>query len=77
MDSYEIQWKRSAERDLWGIEQQYILQIIKANESLADNPFPSQCRKLMGAENLYRIRIGNYTAIYQRTFTAFFRMPHH
>ncbi|MBU7027932.1 MAG: type II toxin-antitoxin system RelE/ParE family toxin [Theionarchaea archaeon] len=48
-----------------GIEQQYILQIIKAIESLADNPFPSQCHKLRGTGNLYRIRIGDYRVIYQ------------
>ncbi len=65
MDSYEIRWKRSAERDIRGIEPQYILQIIEAIKSLADTPFPSQCRKLRGAENLHRIRVGNYRVIYQ------------
>lgn len=48
MDSYEIQWKRSAEQDLRNIDRQQIPRIVKAVESLADSPFPPQCRKLRG-----------------------------
>lgn len=50
-----------------GIEQQYILQIINTIESLADNSFLSQCRKLRGAENLYRIQIGEHRVIPDKT----------
>jgi mRNA interferase RelE/StbE len=53
MDSYEIQWKNSAERD------------IKAVETLVDNPFQQQHRKLRGSERVYRIRVGDYRVIYQ------------
>ena len=68
MDSYEIRWKRSAEQDVRGIEQHHIFRIIEAIEAiepLADNPFPPQCHKLRGAQNLYRIRIGDYRVIYR------------
>jgi len=41
MDSYDIQWKRSAEKDLLGIDQKQIPRLIKAIESLAINPFPT------------------------------------
>ena len=34
MDSYDIQWKRSAEKDLLGIDQKQIPRLIKAIESL-------------------------------------------
>lgn len=60
MDSYDIQWKKSAEKDLLGIDQKQIPRLIKAIESLAINPFPTQYRKLQGTDNFYRIRIGNY-----------------
>lgn len=65
MGSYEIRWKSSAERDLRNIEPQQVLRIINAVESLADNPFPSQYRKLRGSEIDYRIRVGDYRVIYQ------------
>lgn len=59
MDSYEIQWKNSAERDLHNINPKQIPRIIKAVESLAHNPFPLQHRKLRGTERNYRIRSGD------------------
>jgi len=65
MGSYEIQWKRSAERDLRNIDPPQIPQIVQAVEPLIDNPFPSQCRKLRGSERDYRIRVGDYRVIYQ------------
>lgn len=65
MDSYEIQWKRSAERDLRSIDPTQLARIVSAVESLADNPFPPQQRKLRGSERDYRIRVGDYRVIYQ------------
>jgi len=77
MGSYEIRWKRSAERDLRNIDRQQIRRIIKTVESLADTPFPRQCRKLRGSENLYQVRVGDYRAIYHvdtgaKTVTLYF-----
>ena len=65
MDSYEIQWKHSAERDLRNLDRQQISRVVEAIESLVGSPFPSQCRKLRGAEHLYRIRVGDYRVVYQ------------
>ena len=65
MGSYEIQWKGSAERELRNIDPQQIPRVVKAVESLVDNPLPSQCRKLRGSERDYRIRVGDYRVIYQ------------
>ena len=31
---------------------------------LADNPRPNGCKKLVGAEHTYRIRINDYRAVY-------------
>ncbi|WXG47141.1 MAG: type II toxin-antitoxin system RelE/ParE family toxin [Candidatus Atabeyarchaeum deiterrae] len=62
---YEIRWKRSAERDLRSIDRQQVARIISAVESLAGNPFPPGLRKLRGAEQLYRIRVGDYRVIYE------------
>ncbi len=38
MDSYDIQWNKSAEKDLLGIDYKQIPRIIKSIESLAKNP---------------------------------------
>jgi mRNA interferase RelE/StbE len=65
MASYEIQWKHSAEKELRGIDRQFISRILEAINSLADDPYPAQHRKLQGSESSYRIRIGDYRVIYQ------------
>ncbi len=65
MASYEIQWKHSAEKDLRGIDRQFISKILEAVNSLSEDPFPSQHRKLQGSESSYRIRIRDYRVIYQ------------
>lgn len=65
MGSYEVRWKNSAERDLRKLDPQYVLQIIQAAESLGDNPFPRQHRKLRSSERHYRIRVGVYRVVYQ------------
>ncbi len=65
MESYEILWKRSAERDLRSIDRQYIPRIIGAVESLADNPLTLQSCKLRSVESFYRIRVGDFRIIYQ------------
>lgn len=65
MDSYKVQWKTSAGRDLRSIGPQQVRRIIKVVASLVDNPFPPQHRKLRGSERVYRIRVGDYRVIYQ------------
>ena len=39
--------------------------VIEVISALAENPFLSGCRKLKGAENFYRVRVGEYRIIYQ------------
>ena len=51
MNSYDIQWKRSATQDLSNIDRKQIPRLIKTIESLAKNPFPTQYRKLQGTKN--------------------------
>ncbi len=65
MDSYRIEWKSSAEKELKAIDRQHIPRILEAVESLAINPFPSQSRKLRDVEKSYRIRVGDYRIVYQ------------
>ncbi len=64
MDSYQIEWKRSAQKELRKLPAEMIQQIIAAVDALSENPFPPDCRKLTGSEQTWRIRIGNYRIIY-------------
>jgi mRNA interferase RelE/StbE len=64
MDSLQIEFARSAIKDLRGIDRQWLPKIISAIESLSENPRPSGCKKLVGSEHTYRIRISDYRVIY-------------
>lgn len=64
MDSFKIQFKRSAEQDIRRIDPGLIPSMLGQIETLADNPFPRQSFKLTGAKGTYRLRIGDYRVIY-------------
>ena len=64
MDSLRIEFARSATKDLRGIDRKWIPRIITEIEGLAAAPRPTGCKKLVGSEHTYRIRIGDYRVIY-------------
>jgi mRNA interferase RelE/StbE len=39
-------------------------EIITKIEELKQNPFPENSKKMLGTENLYRLRKGNYRILY-------------
>lgn len=65
MGSFEVEWKRTALRDLRRLDRQAIPRIVAAVESLRDGPFPSGSRKLTGGQHSYRLRVGKYRVIYE------------
>jgi mRNA interferase RelE/StbE len=64
MDSYKIQWKRSALKELKQLPKEKVGPIFKAVEELALNPFPNKVKKLTDSEHGFRIRVGDYRIIY-------------
>ena len=64
MDSYRIEFAREATKDLRRIDRVWIPKIITAIEDLAENPRPVGCKKLVGSEHTFRIRVGDYRVIY-------------
>ena len=64
MKKYNLRFKHSIEKDLRKIPETMIERIFQHIESLAIEPFPHGLQKIAGAENLYRIRIGEYRVIY-------------
>ncbi len=63
--AYTIEFRPRALRDLKGLPRDVQRRILKHIEDLADDPRPPGVKKLSGAEDLYRIRIGDYRVIYQ------------
>ncbi len=64
MASWRVEFARSATKDLRGIDRKWIPRIVAEIADLADDPRPDGCKKLVGSEHTYRIRIGDYRVIY-------------
>ena len=64
MEKYKILIKRSVEKDLQKIPKKDVTKILKIIEALADNPYPSNVKKLSHGEK-YRIRFRQYRILYQ------------
>lgn len=65
MAVFKVEWKASVDRDLEKLHPAQTPSILKKLESLAENPVPRGCKKLVETERTYRIRVGNYRIIYQ------------
>jgi mRNA interferase RelE/StbE len=61
---YEIRFTRTAERGLASLPKADQRRVDAAILSLANHPHPPGSKKLQGAEDLYRIRVGGYRVVY-------------
>jgi len=64
MASYKVVFKTSVEKDLRALPKSAVARVFKRIEALTDDPFPRQSLKLAGAEQLYRVRVGDYRVVY-------------
>jgi mRNA interferase RelE/StbE len=64
MAQYTISFKPSAVKQLERLPKSVQRRIVSAIEELADDPRPAGCVKLLGQENLWRIRVGSYRVVY-------------
>jgi mRNA interferase RelE/StbE len=62
---YRVFLARSAEKDLAHLSPAIHDRVIAAIQRLARNPRPPGCRKLAGADNDWRIRVGDYRVVYE------------
>jgi mRNA interferase RelE/StbE len=62
---FQIIVERSAEKELKRIASDVRPKLAGAIRAPAKDPRPSGCRKLVGSENDWRIRIGSYRVIYE------------
>ena len=64
MIDYTITFARSARKELEALQRNLVDRILPRIENLATDPRPHGCRKLTGAKNRWRIRVGDYRVIY-------------
>ena len=64
MPEYTVVFARPARKELQALDRTVAGRILKRIEALTHNPRPSGCRKLEGADNLWRIRIGDWRVVY-------------
>lgn len=64
MADYNVTFARSARKEMEALEEKVVKRVLPAIESLAKTPRPKGCKKLKGAKDLWRIRIGDYRVVY-------------
>ena len=64
MVSFKITFKSSVAKDLKRIDRAMVPRIMRAIEALTHDPMPMTSKKLVGADQTYRIRVGDYRVIY-------------
>jgi mRNA interferase RelE/StbE len=64
MARYKIIIRKSVFKDLDGIPKKDVARIVESIGALAEDPRPSQSRKLSGEEK-YRLRCGGYRVVYE------------
>ena len=62
---YRVVFRRSAKKELDSLPKNVGDRITLAIAALRETPRPSGCRKIVGSDNGYRIRIGRYRVIYE------------
>lgn len=65
MKRFTVRFSPSATKELEALPAEIQERVERAVVPLADNPRPLGSRKLKGADNQYRIRVGRYRVIYE------------
>jgi mRNA interferase RelE/StbE len=64
---YRVEFKKSAAKEFHKLPAQIQRKVLEALQVLAINPYSEllQTKKLKGAAQLFRIRIGDYRVVYE------------
>ena len=65
MAEYSVVFARSASKELRSLDSLVALRILKRIEALSENPRPAGVVKLEGAQDLWRIRVGEWRIVYR------------
>ena len=61
---YSVVVSRPAQKDIRSLDQIMRNRVVQVLKQLASEPRPHACRKLVTAENLWRVRVGDYRVVY-------------
>ena len=64
MASFKVILKPAVEKDLRSLPQSVVTRVWRKIEELQKEPLPRGSLKLEGAEELHRVRVGDYRIIY-------------
>jgi mRNA interferase RelE/StbE len=62
--AYGVHFKPSAADAIRKLPKSQQRRVIAKAEALAETPRPPGCRKLLGEDELYRVRVGDYRIVY-------------
>lgn len=61
---YWVGYESSTRKELSKLDKQVASRIARAVSALGADPRPAGCRRLVGYDDLWRIRIGDYRVVY-------------
>jgi mRNA interferase RelE/StbE len=61
---YSVRFRRTAEKQLEGVDGRTRARILRSIAALADDPRPAGVKHLTGVDDLWRIRVGDYRIVY-------------
>ena len=64
MRKYKVQIKRTAQKQIDKLPLSVARRVVSKIGDLSDKPRPPGSRKIVGSENTWRIRVGNYRMLY-------------
>ncbi len=64
MNSYAVELKPSARKELESLPDAVLTRVVSKLESLAYDPRPAACKKLKGYKDQWRLRIGDWRVVY-------------
>jgi len=62
---FQVSFVRSARKELERLDSTVVGRMFPRIEALATDPRPPGCKKLRGAIDLWRLRVGDYRVIYR------------
>ena len=64
MDSYGVELKPAARRELEALPDHVLSRVVRKLESLGHTPRPAGCKKLKGYKDQWRVRVGDWRVLY-------------
>lgn len=63
--AYRVEFTPRAAKDFRSLDGSIRGRIKQRIDALADNPYPSEIKKIQGEGELYRLRVGEHRILYQ------------